>query len=183
MHRADLLGLLFRAGGGHNFGGGGHSSGGRGFSSGSSGFSSGSSGSSSGGSAIVGIIFLIIIVVIVLVVISALRKKARGPAGRFAAAAAAAGMVTPPTAPGGQVPVAPPAGPVVDGVQAGIGAIRQHDPGFDEARFVSDAERAFFTVQQAWTELKPDMSRRVMADNIWQQHRVQIDSYTSNHKR
>ena len=183
MVRAELLGLWFRAGGGHNFGGGSHSSGSRGFSSGNSGFSSGGSGSSSGGSAIVGVIFLVIIVVIVLVVISALRKKTRGPAGAFAAAAAAGAMVRPPTVPGGQVPVAPPAAAPVDGVQAGIAAIRQHDPGFDEARFVSDAERAFFTVQQAWTELKPDMSRRVMADNIWQQHRVQIDSYTSNHKR
>ena len=176
MVRGQLLDLWYRAGGGHNFGGGGGHSSSGGFHS-SGGFTS-SSGSSGGGGAIVGIIILVILVVIVLVVVSALRKKGGG--------GPTAGMVTAPstpTAPIAPAPAAPSAAPAANGVQGGIAAIRQHDPAFDEARFVSDAERAFFTVQQAWTDLKPDMSRRVMADNIWQQHRVQIESYVSNHKR
>ena len=38
-------------------------------------------------------------------------------------------------------------------------------------------------MQEAWTELKPEMSRRVMADNIWQQHRAQIEGYREANKR
>ena len=85
--------------------------------------------------------------------------------------------------PGGPFP--PPQAPTapVDPVTAGLNAIRAHDPGFEDDKFITDAQRSFFTVQQAWTELKPDMSRRVMADNIWQQHKVQIEGYEQQNKR
>ena len=71
----------------------------------------------------------------------------------------------------------------MDPVAAGIAAIRAHDPAFEDDKFVADAQRSFFVVQQAWTELKPDMSRRVMADGIWQQHKVQIEGYQQQNKR
>jgi len=168
MRHGDLLGLLYRAGGGHNFGGGGgHSSGGVRSSGG--GFVAG--GGSSGGGAAAGVIVLLVLIAIAVIVILALRKKGKS-AGAFVAKAVTAANV-PAAAP---VSVAPT-------TTDGLTAIRAHDPGFDEARFVSDAEKAFFTVQEAWTQLKPDLSRRVMADNIWQQHRVQIQSYQDNHKR
>lgn len=67
--------------------------------------------------------------------------------------------------------------------QTGLDAIRSHDPAFDEANFLAEVQRAFFVVEQAWTELKPEMSRRVMADGLWQQHRVQIEQYVNEHKR
>ena len=70
-----------------------------------------------------------------------------------------------------------------DGVAAGLGSIREHDPAFDDAAFLADVERSFFVVEQAWSERKPELSRRVMADGIWQQHRVQIDQYTTQHRR
>ena len=70
-----------------------------------------------------------------------------------------------------------------NGVAGGISAITAHDPAFDEAAFRGEAERAFFLVQKAWTELKPDLSRRVMADGIWQQHKEQIDGYVSQGRR
>ena len=172
MRHGDLLGLLYRAGGGHNFGGGGgHSSGGVRSSGG--GFVAG--GSSGGGSAAAGIIVLLVLIVIAVVVILLLRNKGKSAAAAFAGAAA--GAVT-----AANVPAAAPV-TVAPTTQDGLNAIRAHDPGFDEARFVSDAEKAFFTVQEAWTQLKPDLSRRVMADNVWQQHRVQIQSYQENHKR
>ncbi len=69
------------------------------------------------------------------------------------------------------------------GVVAGLDAIRAHDPAFDEAAFIADVERSFFVVQQAWSERKPELSRRVMADGIWQQHRVQIEQYQAQHRR
>jgi len=67
-------------------------------------------------------------------------------------------------------------------VSAGLDAIKTHDPAFDQAAFVADVERSFFVVQQAWSERKPELSRRVMADGIWQQHRMQIDQYTAEHR-
>lgn len=68
-------------------------------------------------------------------------------------------------------------------VQDGLTAIREHDPDFDEAGFLALAERAFFTIQQAWTDRKPDVSRQVMADGVWQQHKMQIDQYVANGQR
>jgi predicted lipid-binding transport protein (Tim44 family) len=65
----------------------------------------------------------------------------------------------------------------------GIAAIKAHDPDFDETAFVSQVERAFFVVEQAWSELKPEMSRRVMADALWQQHNVQIEQYQAEGRR
>ncbi|HEV7679756.1 MAG TPA: transporter [Candidatus Dormibacteraeota bacterium] len=68
-------------------------------------------------------------------------------------------------------------------VGAGVGSIKEHDPAFDEAAFLADVERSFFVVEQAYSDRKPEMSRRVMADGIWQQHKVQIDQYTAQHQR
>jgi predicted lipid-binding transport protein (Tim44 family) len=145
----------------------------------------GGGGGGGGGAGIIGLVVLVVIVLTIFVIYRA--AKRRGWSGR-----GAAGGVMPPMAPLPGGPVAPPPGPgapvatpaaSTNGVAAGLDAIRAHDPGFDEARFVADAERAFFTVQEAWTELKPEMSRRVMADGIWQQHRVQIEDYVGNHKR
>jgi predicted lipid-binding transport protein (Tim44 family) len=48
---------------------------------------------------------------------------------------------------------------------------------------LANVERAFFTVEEAWTELKPDMSRQVMADGVWQQHKSQIEGYQHNGTR
>ncbi len=70
-----------------------------------------------------------------------------------------------------------------ESVSAGIDSIKAHDPAFDQAAFLAEVERAFFVVQQAWSERKPEMSRRVMADGIWQQHKVQIDQYLAQHRR
>jgi predicted lipid-binding transport protein (Tim44 family) len=71
----------------------------------------------------------------------------------------------------------------VESVAAGLGTIKTHDPAFDDAAFIADVERSFFVVQQAWSERKPELSRQVMADGIWQQHRVQIEQYETQHRR
>ncbi|MCB1260183.1 MAG: Tim44 domain-containing protein [Acidimicrobiales bacterium] len=65
----------------------------------------------------------------------------------------------------------------------GIAKIKAHDPAFNEDDFLSDVNRAFFTIQQAWTERKPDLSRQVMHDGVWNQHKFQIDSYLSQNKQ
>jgi len=68
-------------------------------------------------------------------------------------------------------------------VEGGLAVIAAHDPAFDKEAFLGQAQRAFFIVQEAWTERKPEMSRQVMADGLWQQHRVQIKGYIDENKR
>jgi predicted lipid-binding transport protein (Tim44 family) len=68
-------------------------------------------------------------------------------------------------------------------VEQGLGEITAHDPAFNEEAFLQSVQRAFFLVEEAWSERKPEMSRQVMADNLWQQHRVQIEQYLAEHKR
>ena len=65
----------------------------------------------------------------------------------------------------------------------GLAAIVAHDPAFDQEAFLQQVQRTFFVVQEAWTDRKPEMSRQVMADALWQQHRVQIQALVAGHKR
>jgi predicted lipid-binding transport protein (Tim44 family) len=68
-------------------------------------------------------------------------------------------------------------------VDVGLAAIKGHDPRFDLEQFTQQVQRSFFIVQEAWSERKPEMSRQVMADSLWQQHRDQIQGYIDGHKR
>ena len=56
-------------------------------------------------------------------------------------------------------------------------------PGFSQEAFLEEVQRTFFIVQEAWTQRQPGLSRQVMADGLWQQHRVQIQGYVDAHKR
>ena len=71
----------------------------------------------------------------------------------------------------------------VDNVATGIAAIKAHDPAFDENEFVNLAQREFFIVEQAWSECKPELSRRVMADALWMNHNAQIQQYVQKGQR
>jgi hypothetical protein len=68
-------------------------------------------------------------------------------------------------------------------VDEGVAAITAHDPAFDAAAFVSQAQSSFFIIQQAWSQGKPEMSRSVMADGLAQQFAFQMDEYTRNGQR
>lgn len=78
---------------------------------------------------------------------------------------------------------APEPAAVRDDPEAGLAAIKARDPRFERDAFLGQVQRAFFLVEEAWTERKPEMSRQVMADGLWQQHRFQIESYRSAGKR
>jgi len=67
--------------------------------------------------------------------------------------------------------------------EAGLAAIAAHDPGFSREVFLEQVQAVFFVVEGAWTQRKPDVSRQVMADGLWQQHRVQIQGCLDAHKR
>jgi hypothetical protein len=68
-------------------------------------------------------------------------------------------------------------------VDVGLAAIKAHDPGFDLEQFTEQVQRSFFIVEEAWSDRKPEMSRQVMADSLWLQHRDQIQGYVNGHKR
>ena len=177
-------GLVRRAGGGHSFGGGG---GGGGGTFGGGGGSSGGThvfffgGGGGGGGGLLGIIVLIVLIIIVVAVISSVRRRGSGGAG----------FLPPPYPESDEPAYAPGTAPYdPDGVPAahtspaaGLAAIEAHDPDFNIETFKSSVERSFFVVEEAWSELKPDMSRRVMADGLWQQHRAQIEGYQHNGTR
>jgi predicted lipid-binding transport protein (Tim44 family) len=93
------------------------------------------------------------------------------------AAESVRGTLFPGTAAAGGVPQ------VGEDPNEGLAAIAARDPGFDREAFLEACQRCFFVVQEAWSERKPEMSRQVMADGLWQQHRVQIQGYIDEHKR
>ncbi len=78
---------------------------------------------------------------------------------------------------------APAAAVAQDDPETGLAAIKAKDPRFERDAFLGQVQRAFFLVEEAWTERNPDMSRQVMADGLWQQHRFQIETYRSGGKR
>jgi predicted lipid-binding transport protein (Tim44 family) len=78
---------------------------------------------------------------------------------------------------------APEAAVTMDDPEQGVAAIKAKDPRFDRAVFLEQVQRTFFLVEEAWTTRNSDMSRQVMADGLWQQHRFQIESYNSSGKR
>ena len=207
-----LADLLARAGGGQNFGSGGGGGGGGGFSSGGGGggggfllwpfFLGGS-----GGGGVAGFVLLLVIVVFFLGVARYWFGSGGGRVlGRLPTRS------TPNTVPSYGSPAAPPppsatgyddshpvgvperfrgetlpgtheAATAASSVSDGLGTIKAHDPAFDDNAFIAGVERSFFLVQQAWSERKPELSRRVMADGIWQQHRAQIEQYQAQHRR
>ncbi|MBJ7594688.1 MAG: TIM44-like domain-containing protein [Candidatus Dormibacteraeota bacterium] len=71
----------------------------------------------------------------------------------------------------------------VDSVASGLAAIKAHDPQFDETEFINQAQREFFIVEKAWSDCKPEESRRVMSDTLWDQHRAQIEQYVAKGQR
>lgn len=193
-----LAGLVTRAGGGHSFGGGGSGrigGGGGGFGGGGGGFFFFGGGGGGGGGGIGGLIVLVVIVLVVVGMFSFFRRRRR-PSSGWQMGDGAGAPPSPGTGdwshsdqpamanvrgdlfPGTEMPAAAP-----ETSEAGLAAITAHDPGFNREGFLEEVQRTFFVVQEAWTQRKPEMSRQVMADGLWQQHRVQIQGYLDGHKR
>lgn len=174
--------VLARAGGGQSFGGGGGfggggSFGGGGYYGGGSYYGSGGSygGSGVGGLGLLtGLIFggpgFLILIIVLNVLTRAVRSGSSAPVdysyGRPSDWGSTLGSYAGTTDP-----------------TVGIGGIKAHDPAFNVDAFLARVQKVFFLVQEAWSECKPEISRRVMADALWQQHRVQIEGYVERHQR
>jgi predicted lipid-binding transport protein (Tim44 family) len=198
---AGLGGLVTRAGGGHSFsGGGGSSSSGGG--GGGGGFFFFGGGGGGGGGGIAGFVVLMVIVLVVVGMVVALKRRGSlggplgatggggtgglGGLGSLGSPSAWSGTDQPASAtirgdvfPGTHVDAHAAASPV----EQGLGEITAHDPAFNQEAFLESVQKSFFIVQEAWTERKPEMSRQVMADGLWQQHHAQIQKYLDEHKR
>jgi predicted lipid-binding transport protein (Tim44 family) len=51
------------------------------------------------------------------------------------------------------------------------------DPGFDSAAFLAQVRAAFYTVKRAWAQLKPEISRHVMGEDLWQSQKGQMEVF------
>jgi hypothetical protein len=203
--------LIARAGGGHSFSGsgGGGFGGGGGVGGGGPIFFGGGGGG--GGGLGAGIIFIVVVGIVVVVMLSAFGRRRMhgalgggggpvggGPVGGGPVGGGPVGSSPPPSHwTGSEAPAidsvrgdvfpgtasSASAGAGVRPVQEGLAQIQSHDPAFNQDEFLEQVEKAFFVVQEAWSQRKPDMSRQVMADGIWQQHRMQIQGYVDEHKR
>ncbi|HEX3542773.1 MAG TPA: Tim44-like domain-containing protein [Acidimicrobiales bacterium] len=192
-----LADLAVRAGGGHSFSGGGASSSGGG--GGGGGFFFFGGGGGGGGGGIAGFIVLIVIVLLVLGIYMAVKRSGRTMGGAIGAATRGFGGPSTSATP---APWSGTEGPAIDTirgdlfpgthtdahaavspVEQGLAEIQAHDPAFNQESFLESVQKAFFIVQEAWEQRKPDMSRQVMADGIWQQHKAQIEGYLNEHKR
>jgi predicted lipid-binding transport protein (Tim44 family) len=196
--------LLTRAGGGQGFSGGGGGGGGGGISGGGGGVfvgGGGGGGGSGGGGGIIGAIVLTLIVVGIFFTVRRGRRRMGGgwlPGARRGAGAATIPPASTPTPipwtgsqepainsvrgdlfPGSHAEAHEPVNSVADG----LAAIKAHDPAFNEERFLQQVQKSFFVVEEAWSDRKPGVSRQVMAEGLWQQHRVQIEQYVEGHKR
>jgi predicted lipid-binding transport protein (Tim44 family) len=69
-----------------------------------------------------------------------------------------------------------------DAITAGMAAIQQHDPNFDQAAFLDRAQTAFFKLQQAWQARNQDLARDVMSEALYQRHKMQTDELLSKHQ-
>jgi predicted lipid-binding transport protein (Tim44 family) len=180
-----LVTVLARAGGGNGFGGGGGGAGGGGGGLGGGGFPLfffGGGALAQGGSILTVVVAVGLIVLGLMWVSRNRRPQMAGvtehPYAHSDGPAYAPGTV--PIVESGQ-PIAP-APPPTD-AQAGLAAIASHDPDFNVETFKASVERCFFVVEEGWSECKPEMTRRVMADGIWQQHRAQLEQFQRNGTR
>jgi predicted lipid-binding transport protein (Tim44 family) len=186
---AGLAELVTRAGGGHSFSGGGGSGGGGGFGGGGGGFFffGGGSGGAGGG------VILIVVIVLVVVMLRVSWPRIRARRGLSGVPGASPSPPAQEWSHDDQPAIStvrgdlfPGSAPAAGGPQSsadGLAAITAHDPGFDREAFLEQVQRTFFVVQEAWTQRQPGLSRQVMADGLWQQHRVQIQGYLDGHKR
>ena len=195
--------VLARAGGGHGFSGGGGTSrsgsGGGGFGGFGGGggffFFGGGGGAGGGGGGVLSILVLAVIVIVGLMMFRSFRSRVRRGSGWGMSGGAGA----PPSPPTGdwshsdQPAMASVRGDLFPGTapqtitpetsEEGLAAIGARDRNFNREVFLEQVQRTFFVVQEAWTQRKPEISRQVMADGLWQQHRVQIQGYIDAHKR
>ncbi|MCX6510984.1 MAG: TIM44-like domain-containing protein, partial [Actinobacteria bacterium] len=168
--------LLGRAGGGS---GGGSFSGG-GSSGGGGGFFGGSSGGGVGGGAGLAVLFFggFGMWVVFMIIRMLIRRSQGGGMSNSGAGSTLPTSMAPAamgeTFGGGETARASTAVELT----AGIDEIKTHDSAFDPDALITGLQASFYVVQQGWSERRPDLTRSVMADAIWNAHRMQIDGYT-----
>jgi hypothetical protein len=62
-----------------------------------------------------------------------------------------------------------------------IAQIREHDPGFDPQNFISWSKRVFIQLQQAWQERDWKKARPFESEELFNQHKTELDEYINNH--
>lgn len=61
--------------------------------------------------------------------------------------------------------------------------LREHDGGFDEARFLGSAQEAFMKVQASWTGLNSEDARPLMGEACFTHHETRINEFIAKHEK
>jgi predicted lipid-binding transport protein (Tim44 family) len=68
-------------------------------------------------------------------------------------------------------------------IRAALDALVERDPAFALDPFLEACTDTFTIAQRAWTERKPELTRSVFQDVIWDDHRAQIERFRDEGKR
>ena len=82
-------------------------------------------------------------------------------------------------------PTAPPLtrGASIADLQAGLNALKQKDPAFNEHIFLDRAQSTFFTLQKAWMERNLEPARVYLSEAIYRRWKMQVAEMVAQHKR
>ena len=85
--------------------------------------------------------------------------------------------------PSDPAPGSSPAAPSSSAIRAGIDALVERDASFALEPFLAACTETFTIAQRAWTERRPELTRGRFREEIWQDHRRQIEQFVADGKR
>lgn len=80
-------------------------------------------------------------------------------------------------------PGSSPEAPAASVIRSGLDALVERDPAFTVAAFLAACQETFDLAQRAWTERQPELTRSVFQDEVWEDHRRQIEQFIADERR
>ena len=80
-------------------------------------------------------------------------------------------------------PPPPPPVPRTAELEAGIAAIRAHDPAFDEPGFLDEVSGIHALVNRSWVQLDPEAARSVLADPLFSERKRALEAKAARGER
>ena len=80
-------------------------------------------------------------------------------------------------------PGSAPDAPAGSAIDEALAALVERDPSFSIDPFLEACTETFTEAQRAWTERRPELTRERFQDEIWEDHRRQIEQFVADGKR
>jgi predicted lipid-binding transport protein (Tim44 family) len=80
-------------------------------------------------------------------------------------------------------PGSSPAAPAASTIRAGLDSLVERDPSFALEPFLAACGETFDVAQRAWTERQPALTRDRFRDEVWEDHRRQIQEFIDRGRR